>query len=355
VTREFLHRLGIDLPIIQAPMAGVATPALAAAVSNAGALGALGLGTSTVDQARAMMHELRALTDRPILINLFCDAPPRRDPAREAAWLAFLRPQFHAFGVEPPAALANASQSFLANGEMTAMLLEERPDAVSFHFGLPEPRVLNALRNAGLVLMANATNLDEARAIEAAGLDAVIAQGVEAGGHRGMFDPGRPDERLSTFTLTRLLAREIGVPVISAGGIMDGAGIAACLALGASAAQLGTAFVACPESAASPAYREALLGPEAARTAHTAAISGRPARGIVNRFMDEVSRPDAPPIPDFPLPYDAFRALVAAAQAAGNSQYGAWWAGQGAMMARPLPAAELVATLAAEMNAARAG
>ncbi len=350
--QRLIDRLGVELPIIQAPMAGTATPAMAAAVSNAGGLGSIGIGTSPVDVARAMMRELRAQTDRPFHVNLFCDQPARRDPARDAAWLAFLAPQFEAFGAEPPSALTNTSQSFLGNQAMLDMLLEERPPVVSFHFGLPETGVLQALKDAGLTLIASATNLEDARVIEAAGLDAVIAQGIEAGGHRGTFDLDRPDERLGTFALTRLLVRELGIPVISAGGIMDGAGIAACLALGAGAAQLGTAFVACPESAASEDYRRDLLSPAAAHTAHTAAISGRPARGIFTRFVCEVSRPDAPPIPDYPLAYDAFKSLTAVAQAAGNHDYGARWAGQGASLARAMPAAELVAILKLELDEA---
>jgi nitronate monooxygenase len=351
--RDLLQLLGIEIPIVQAPMAGTATPEMAAAVSNAGALGSMGLGTSTVEQARAMLEEVRARTDRPFHVNLFCDPPAREDPARDAAWLAYLAPQFQAFGAEPPDALVNTSKSFLGNDAMLAMLIEERPPIISFHFGLPDADVIAALKGTSAVLIASATNLEDARTIEAAGLDAVIAQGIEAGGHRGTFDLDRPDERLGTFTLTRLLARELSIPVISAGGIMDGAGIAACLALGAQVAQLGTAFVACPESAASDDYRHDLLGPDAAHTAHTAAISGRPARGIVTRFTREVTTPDAPAIPDYPLAYHAFNALTTAAQVAGNHEYGSRWAGQGAMMTRAMPAAELVATLKAELDAAR--
>jgi nitronate monooxygenase len=353
--RELLDLLGIDSPIIQAPMAGTATPALAAAVSNAGALGSIGIGTSTVDQARAAIRELRSLTARPFHVNLFCDPPVREDQARDAAWLTFLAPQFRAFGTEPPAALTNGSQSLLGNDELLEMLLEERPPIVSFHFGLPDLQAIAALKNAGSVLMASATNLEDAQVIETAGLDAVIAQGIEAGGHRGLFDLKRPDERLGTFTLTRLLVRELNIPVISAGGVMDGAGIAAYLVLGAGAAQLGTAFIACPESAASDDYRRDLLSPAAEHTIHTSAISGRPARGLDNRFLREIGTMDPPEIPDYPLPYSAFNALSAAALAAGNHEYGSRWAGQGAMMARSMPAAELVETLQTELAAAKTG
>ncbi|MCC6704757.1 MAG: nitronate monooxygenase [Thermomicrobiales bacterium] len=350
---DLLELLGIETPIVQAPMAGTATPKLAIAVSNAGALGSIGIGTSPVDQARAAIREIRSGTDRPFHVNLFCDPPANENPVRDEAWLEFLAPQFHAFGAVPPESLVDTSQSFLGNDVMLAMILEERPPVVSFHFGLPEAEVLAALKNAGIILIGCATNLEDARVIEAAGLDAVIAQGIEAGGHRGLFDLDRPDEKLGTFALTRLLARELTIPVISAGGVMDGAGIAACLALGAQAAQLGTAFIGCPESAASDDYRRALLGPDGASTTHTAAISGRPARGMVNHFMRETARPDAPEIPDYPLAYHAYKSLSAAALAAGNHDYGTRWAGQGAMLSRSMPAAELVETLKSEMSAAR--
>ena len=350
---DLLALLRIETPIIQAPMAGTATPKLAIAVSNAGALGSIGIGTSTVDQARAAIREIRAGTDRPFHVNLFCDPPVKENPVRDEAWLDFLAPQFHAFGAVPPESLVNTSQSLLGNDAMLAMILEERPPVVSFHFGLPEAEVLAVLKNAGIVLIGCATNLDDGWAIEAAGLDAVIAQGIEAGGHRGLFDLDRPDEKLGTFALTRLLVRELTIPVISAGGVMDGAGIAACLALGAGAAQLGTAFISCPESAASEDYRRALRGSDAGRTAHTAAISGRPARGMINHFMREAARPDAPAIPDYPLAYHAYKTLSTAASAAGNHDYGTRWAGQGAMLARSMPAADLVTVLRSELAEAR--
>jgi nitronate monooxygenase len=350
---DLLSLIGVDLPIIQAPMAGVATPALAAAVSNAGALGSIGIGTSTVDQVRTAIREIRAATDRPFHVNLFCDPPARVDPERDADWLAFLEPLFASFGAEPPSSLTNTSQSLLGNDALVDMLLVERPPVVSFHFGLPPAEVLTALRAAGMVLLGCATNLTDAHAIELAGLDAVIAQGIEAGGHRGVFDLDRPDERFSTMTLTRLLVQHLRIPVIAAGGVMDGAGIAACLALGASAAQLGTAFIACPESAADADYRRTLMSDASLNTVHTAAVSGRPARSIVTPYITATSNSTAPAVPDYPLPTSAYRALSAAALAAGNYDYGTRWAGQAARLARSLPAGELVATLMSELHAAR--
>ncbi|MBM7062906.1 nitronate monooxygenase [Pseudomonas sp. UL073] len=346
--------LGIQHPIIQAPMAGVSTPQLAAAVSNAGGLGSLGIGASSVAQVRSLIAETRALTDRPFNLNLFCHRPAQPDAAREAAWLEHLRPRFGEFGATPPASLREPYPSFLADPAMLELLLAERPTVVSFHFGLPPAATLRALQQAGCVLLASATNLDEARQIEQAGLDGLIAQGVEAGGHRGLFEPAQGDAGIGTLALTRLFAAQIQLPLIAAGGIMDGAGIAAVQALGAGAAQLGTAFVLCPESSANPAYRAALQSPQAQHTAITAAISGRPARGLVNRMYREVAD-GAPALPDYPIAYDAGKALHAAASAQGNQDFAAFWAGQGAPLARALPAAQLVEVLVEEWRQSQAG
>ncbi len=347
-----LQTLGIDLPIIQAPMAGVSTPAMAAAVSNAGGLGSIGVGSVGAEAARGMIAAIRASTDRPFNVNVFCNRPAVADPTQEAAWLARLALVFRRFGVEPPAALKEIYRSFVEDDAMLAVLLEERPRVVSFHFGLPPAVRIAALRDAGIVLLATATNLEEARSIASAGVDAVVAQGFEAGGHRGVFDPDAHDDRLGTIALTRLLVRKLEIPVIAAGGIMDGAGIAACLLLGASAAQLGTAFIACPESAADEGYRAALLGDASAHTVITTAISGRPARCLVNRFTAFGGEAGGDPVPDYPIAYDAAKALNAAAKAAGETGYGAQWAGQGAPLARALPAAALVAELRSEMEQA---
>jgi nitronate monooxygenase len=347
-----LQTLGIDLPIIQAPMAGISTPAMAAAVSNAGALGSIGVAAAGAESARGMIAAIRAASDRPFNVNVFCNRPAVADTSREAAWLARLAPIFLRFGAEPPAQLTEIYRSFVEDDAMLAMLLEERPKVVSFHFGLPPADRIAAMRKAGIVMLATATNLGEARSIAAAGLDAVVAQGYEAGGHRGVFDPDARDDRLGTIALTRLLVRSLEIPVIAAGGIMDGAGIAACLLLGAGAAQLGTAFVACPESAADERYRAALLGDGSGHTAITTAISGRPARCLVNRFTALGDEAGVEAVPDYPVAYAAGKALHAAAKAAGESGYGPYWAGQGAPMARPLPAADLVAVLRSEMEQA---
>ena len=344
-----LGRLGLDLPIIQAPMAGVSTPHLAAAVSEAGGLGSIGVGATDASGARMMMTELRSLTERAFNVNVFVHAHPRKDPEREAAWLSALAPAFRKFNAEPPSALRVSYRSFIEDEDMLRVLVDLRPPVVSFHFGLPVAAQVTALRDAGCFLVATATSLSEAQAAKRAGINAVVAQGFEAGGHRGIFDPDASDDCFGTLALTRLLVRRAGLPVIAAGGIMDGQSIRAALNLGAVAAQLGTAFIACPESSADDAYRAALFSPAAEHTIMTRAISGRPARCLRNGFTSLAQQVQQCP-PDYPITYDAGKALDAAAKATGEGGFGAQWAGQGAPLARALPAAELIACLAREMQ-----
>jgi nitronate monooxygenase len=348
-----LERLGLDIPLVQAPMAGTSTPELAAAVCNAGALGSIAVGATDAAGAGDMIARVRAHTLRAFNVNLFVHAAPVADAEREAGWIDALRSLFAEFGAEPPEALRPIYRSFAEDAEMLALLVEQAPPVVSFHFGLPPADAIRALRERGVLLVATATNIDEARAIAAAGIDAIVAQGIEAGGHRGMFDPAAPDDALGTMALTRLLVRDGALPVIAAGGIMDGAGIAAALALGAVAAQLGTAFVGCPESSADDAYRAALTGPGAWHTVLTPLVSGRPARALANRFTALKAQLGNHQVPDYPIAYDAGKALNAAAKARGEHGFGAQWAGQGAPLARALPAAQLVATLRAELEAVR--
>lgn len=350
-SQSLLRLLGVKHPILQAPMAGMATPELAAAVSNAGALGGLGAGASSVAQARDMIVATRALADEPFNINFFCHRPADRDTKREATWLEYLRPCFEKFGVEPPAELVQHYPSFIENRAMFDMLLEERPAVASFIFGVPPADWVRALHEAGVVTIGCATTLEEAHRVEAAGLDVVVAQGAEAGGHRGVFDPGQGDRQLGTFALLRLLATHCNLPVVAAGGIMDGQGVAAAMQLGAAGVQMGTAFIACPESAAKDAHRDALNSPRSEHTRITDVISGRPARGIVNRMHTDVARADAPALPEYPIAYDAGKALAAAATARGNHDFSAFWAGQGAPLARAMPAKQLVETLVREWGA----
>jgi nitronate monooxygenase len=345
------ERLGMRLPIIQAPMAGISTPAMAAAVADAGGLGSLGLGAMTAAAAQGAIDEFRQRCGRPLHVNLFVHRPARERAGVEAAWLARLEPEFARAGASGPTRLREIYRSFQVDDDMLAMLLQARPAAVSFHFGIPDDGKLKALHQAGILMMASATSLAEAQAIAATPIDVVVAQGYEAGGHRGVFDPEAVDDELGTLALVRGLVRNLDKPVVAAGGIMDGAGIKAALDLGAVAAQMGTAFVGCDESLADAAYRNSLLGDAAFHTVMTRAISGRPARCLPNRFTAlGANVPDAD-IPDYPRAYDAGKALHAAARAAGDGGYGAQWAGQGAPLARSMSTAALMTTLEAELGA----
>jgi len=347
---NLLEKLGIGLPLIQAPMAGVSSPALATAVSDAGALGSIGVGATDAPGAEKMISAVRAGTARALNVNVFCHQPPSADSPIESAWLTRLQPEFEKFGARTPQQLKQIYRSFVEDDAMLRLLRDARPTVVSFHFGLPSSDRIQVLREAGITLVASVTSIAEGRLAAAASVDAVVAQGYEAGGHRGVFDPDAHDDRLGTMALTRLLVRELNVPVIAAGGIMDGAGISAALRLGAVAAQLGTAFIACPESDADAGYRAALMSDAAHHTVMTRAISGRPARCLRNKFTTFGSDVPDRQIPAYPLAYDAGKALNAAAKSVGDSGYGAQWAGQGAPMARALPAAQLVRTLASEMR-----
>lgn len=353
-----LARLGIPVPILQAPMAGISTPELAAAVTEAGALGALGLGSSGASAAREAIARLRSLTDGPVHLNVFCHEDADPDPGGDAAWLAHLAPEFAAQGIPTPDGLRNISPSFVHDADMQALLLEARPALASFHFGLPPARILADLRAAGILTAATATSPAEAAAIAEAGVDAIIAQGFEAGGHRGIMRPDGDDERLSTRELLARIAPGADRPVIAAGGAMTGADIRELLGLGAAAVQLGTAFVACPESAADDVHRARLAGGSGADalddpTVMTTAISGRPARGFRTRLTALGEEPGAPAPAAYPRAYDAAKQLHAAAKARGDgSSYPAHWAGTGALRSRALPAAELVHLLAEELAAA---
>ncbi|RRV10068.1 nitronate monooxygenase [Pseudomonas sp. v388] len=348
-----LPLLGIEYPIIQAPMVGVSTPRLAAAVSNAGGLGSIGLGASNVDQGRDLIRQTRALTAKPFNVNMFCHRPATFDQARNDAWLAHIASAFAEFEAVAPSTLREIYTSFVDDQAMLAMLLEERPPVVSFHFGMPSRAWIAELNAAGIFTIGCATSLHEARELEHAGIRAIVAQGYEAGGHRGVFDdsPGQ-DHQMGLFALLRIVTREVDVPVIAAGGIMDGAGIEAAMMLGASGCQLGTAFILCPESSATQEHRETLKTAKAHETRVTSYISGRPARGIANRlYLD--SHLEKIPLPaEYPLAYDVAKALHAAASAKGCHDFAAQWAGQGAPLARELPAAVLLQTLVQEMRTA---
>jgi nitronate monooxygenase len=347
---SLLEKLKLTLPLIQAPMAGVSTPQLAGAVSNAGALGSLGIGAMQTEVARQEIRQLQSITPNAFNVNVFCHQSEPSNPAVDAAWLQYLQPCFQQLEIEPPETLREIYLSFNQNEAMLKMLLEERPAVVSFHFGLPPQSFIQALREKGITLIATATNLQEAQAIEQAGLDGIVAQGIEAGGHRGVFNEHDPDEGLSTFALTRLLVKNTNLPIIAAGGIMDGAGIRTALSLGAQMAQLGTAFIACPESSANANYRSAVLRRPTPPTHLMWAISGRPARGFANQLSELETSPDCPRIPPYPYAYDTTKILNAAAKKQGCLDFAVHWAGQGVGLSRVLPAAELIQTLMQEVQ-----
>lgn len=339
-------------PIVQAPMAGVSTPELAAAVAQAGGLGSLGIGASKLSDAREAIRRTRALTQRPFNVNVFAHAERSSDPAAEARWALHVAPFFAAQGGQAPARLSRIYASFQGDEALLDMLCEERPGVVSFHFGCPERQAVERLKASGAVLLATATSLAEASTLLDAGMDALVAQGFEAGGHRGLFDENGPDERLGTRELTVRLTNASDVPVIAAGGLMDGADIARALSWGAVGAQLGTAFVAAHESAAGPHYRARLAEAGPDETVMTRAISGRPARGLKTPFTQGLTAHEAR-APVYPNAYDAYKQLAALAGAKGDAAYSALWAGSGAHRSRALSAAALMDRLAGELAAAR--
>jgi len=337
--------LGIELPIIQAPMAGVQLGALAAAASNAGGLGSLPCAMLTPDGMRKELASLRAATPKPINVNFFCHTPPRADAAREATWRAALAPYFHQYGIDAAAIPAGPGRSPFSV-EAVEVLEEFKPEVVSFHFGLPAPDVLARLKRMGARVLSSATTVDEGLWLESHGADIVIAQGLEAGGHRGMFLTADLSTQVGTFALVPQLVRVLKVPVVAAGGIADAKGVAAAMALGAAGVQLGTAFLLCPEATTTVLHRAALKSEAARHTALTNLFTGRPARGIVNRIMRELGPISAAP-PEFPLATSAIAPLRAKAEAAGTGDFSPLWSGQNAGGCREVPAAQLLRELAA--------
>jgi nitronate monooxygenase len=336
--------LGIELPILQAPMAGVQDHRLAVAVAEAGGLGALPCALLSPEAMRTELSALRAKTDRPFNVNVFCHVPPHPDAEREAAWRAALAPYYEEFGLDIASVPADGGrQPFTA---AIADLLEPlQPPVMSFHFGLPDETLLARVRSWGSRVLASATSLEEGRWLETRGVDAVIAQGYEAGGHRGHFLSDNLDGALGTFALVPQLARALRVPVIAAGGIADARGVAAAFALGASAVQVGTAYLLCPEATTRDVHRAALQSEAARHTAFTNLVTGRPARGIVNRLMRDLG-PISPLAPAFPLAAAAIAPLRAEAERRGRGDFSPLWAGQNATGCRPIPAARLTRELA---------
>ena len=344
-------RLGIDLPILQAPMAGVQGGALAAAVSASGALGALPCAMLGPDAMADELALIRQRTDRPFNVNFFCHTPPQPDGERQARWHVALTPYYAEFDLDiDGVAPGPGRQPF--DHETCDVIEAFRPEVVSFHFGLPAPELLERVKGWGAVVLSSATTVEEARWLEARGVDAVIAQGLEAGGHRGMFLDDALTTQVGTFALLPQIVAAVGVPVIAAGGIADADGVTAALALGASAVQVGTAFLCCPEAATSAVHRQALQSDAARHTALTNLYSGRPARSIVTRLMRELG-PISAAAPAFPLATAAIAPLRAAAEAGGSGDFSPLWAGQNASGCREVPAAEVVKALAKGLSPPR--
>lgn len=337
--------LGVELPIIQAPMAGVQGSALAVAVSSAGALGSLPCALLGPDALRRELAATKAATARPFNVNFFCHPLPGPDAGREAAWRARLAPYYEELGLD--ASAAGQARRAAPFGPEDADVLEEfRPPVVSFHFGLPSAGLLARVRAWGARILSSATNVDEARWLEARGVDAIIAQGSEAGGHRGIFLSDDLDTQMGTLALVRQVVNAVKTPVIAAGGIADARGVAAALALGAAAAQVGTAYLLCPEATTSAVHRAALKSDAVRRTALTNVFTGRPARAIVNRLVKEVG-PMSKEAPAFPRAATAVAPLRAAAESRSSGEFSPMWAGQNASGCREVPAAQLTRELAA--------
>ncbi|EJF88650.1 NAD(P)H-dependent flavin oxidoreductase [Bartonella tamiae] len=347
-TQNFLETFNLEIPLIQAPMAGVSTPKLSAAVCNAGAIGSLGLGASTVEKAHETIKALKAKTSRPFNLNFFCHHTFAPSKDQEEKWLKKLEPLFNKHDSKSPLELKKIYESFYNNDALLKLIIEEKPAIVSFHFGLPTQKSIKSMKEKGIYLIASATTLKEALLIQAAGFDGVIAQGYEAGGHRGIFNENSHDDCLSLIPLLNQLVQNLSIPVIAAGGLMDGYSLRAVCKLGAAAGQMGTAFIGCPESSADCGYRNALFSDAAYHTVMTRTFSGRPARALSNEFTNFTIDANDDSVPPYPYSYDIAKQLHQVGVSKVFFGYGAYWAGQGAAFTRSLPATELVKTLKKE-------
>ncbi|HVH44884.1 MAG TPA: nitronate monooxygenase [Labilithrix sp.] len=347
--RRITELFGIELPIVQAPMAGAHDHALAVAVAEAGALGSLPCAMLTVDGIRAEVAAFRSHTSKPLNLNFFCHVPPAPDPGKTARWLELLRPYYDELAVDPSAPQTGPARAPF--GEAQCAVVEElRPAIVSFHFGLPERGLVERVRRAGAKIVGCATTVAEARSLEANGCDAIIAQGAEAGGHRGMFLSDDVSAQVGTFALVPQVASAVKVPVIAAGGVTDARGIAAAFALGAAGVQIGTAYLRCPEARISPIHRAALAAGRDDATRITNVFTGRPARGFETRLVRELGplNEAAPPFPTATAPLLPLRAK---AEERGSSDFSPLWAGQASALAREATAGDLTRALAAETRA----
>jgi len=336
--------LGIELPIIQAPMAGVQGSALAIAVSNAGGLGSLPCAMLSPQDLQRELTAIRGQTPRPFNVNFFCHKDPAPDEAREARWRTLLEPYYAELGLDPSAPHAAPARRPFSH-EAAELLSQFKPPVVSFHFGLPAPDLLQRVRSWGAKVLSSATTVAEARWLEAHGADVIIAQGYEAGGHRGTFLDGSVAEQMGTFALLPQIVKAVGVPVVAAGGIVDGSTVSSAFSLRAAGAQSGTAYLLCPEATTSRVHRTALKEERAGRTQLTNLFSGGVARGIPNRLMRELGSIN-PAAPAFPLAANALAPLRAAAERAGSDDFSPLWAGQNTTRCTELPAARITRDLA---------
>jgi nitronate monooxygenase len=339
--------LGIEVPIIQAPMAGVQGSALAVAVSNAGGLGSLPCAMLSLETMRNELAAIKAQTGRPFNVNFFCHVPPTPSAEREAVWRATLAPYYKEFGIDPDTVPVGPGRAPFSSGAAD-VLSEFKPAVVSFHFGLPSAELLARVRAWGSKILSSATTVEEARWLEAHGVDAIIAQGLEAGGHRGIFLSGDLSTQVGTFALLPQIVREVKLPVIAAGGIADAKGVAAAMALGAAGVQIGTTYLLCPEATTGTVHRAGLKSEAARHTALTNLFTGRPARGIVNRIMKELG-PISTAAPAFPLATAAIAPLRAKAEGQGSGDFSPLWSGQNAGGCKEVPAAQLTHELAADL------
>jgi len=336
--------LGSEYPLIQAPMAGVQGSRLALAVCNAGGLGSLPCAMLSLPALRSELTALQAGTDKPYNVNFFCHTPPIPDAAREAGWRLALAPYYQELGLDPADIPAGPGRAPFS-AEAAALLSEFKPAVVSFHFGLPSAELMDQVHSWGTKIIASATTVAEALWLQSHGVDAIIAQGLEAGGHRGHFISDDLTEQAGTFALLPNVVRAVRVPVIAAGGIADAQGVAAAMALGAAGVQVGTAFLLCPEASTSAVHRAALQSPGAAHTCLTTLFSGRPARAMLNRLMRELGPLNAA-TPAFPLASTALGPLRAQAESQGSGDFSPLWCGQNASGCRLIGAAELICQLA---------
>lgn len=342
--RRLIDLFKTEFPIVQAPMAGVMDADLVIAAAQGGALGSLPCAMLPVEKTREQVHIIRQRVSAPVNMNFFCHTPVDADPAREAGWKTRLAPYYRELGLDP-AAPVNAANRAPFDEAMCALIEELKPEVVSFHFGLPDQAMVRRIKAAGSLVLSSATIVREAIWLEENGCDVIIAQGAEAGGHRGMFLTSDIAEQPGTFALVPQVVDAVKVPVIAAGGIADGRGIAAAFALGASGVQIGTAYLRCPESKVMPAARVALAQARDDSTVITNVMTGRPARGVANRVMREVG-PISPDAPAFPHAATALGPLKAAAEKLGKVDFTNLWAGQAVRMGHEMPATELTRALA---------